>query len=372
MVPFLRALASRDRCAGGGAVSRLSVIIPVYNVESWIERCLESPAVQDFSDLEIVCVNDGSTDASRERLAAWEAREPRLRVIDQSNAGPSAARNAGIGAARGDYVSFLDADDRYLPGACGRIVAALDQTGADVLVFGGRVFPEGAPCPEWLSESLHPRDVIYDTFTTDLLFKEATRPFVWKLALRRDFLRKSGILLDEDLRFGEDQLFCFSVFPRARRTTLISDELYEYQVTREDSLMSSLRDDFGAKMLAHNEVVARILVDWDKGGFLHEHAADLVSFALDFSLYDALKLDDADYRPVAEGLREVLSRYWGEGDVAAMNLPRATRRMALDACYRTDLSAQARRALALEDRLRKKGLLSFARRAVQKLAGSGT
>lgn len=351
-------------------MSRLSVIVPVYNVESWIDRCLESLVAQDFGDFEVVCVNDGSTDASHERLAAWEAREPRLRVIDQPNAGPSAARNAGIRAARGDYVSFLDADDRYLPGACGRIVAALDQTGADVLVFGGRAFPEGAACPEWLSESLHPRDVTYDTFTMDLLLKEATRPFVWKLALRRDFLLSRGILLDENLRFGEDQLFCFSVFPRARRTALISNELYEYQVTRDGSLMSGLRDDFGAKMLAHNEVVARILADWDEGGFLHEHAADLVSFALDFSLYDALKLDDAAYRPVAEGLREVLSRYWGEGDVAAMNLPRATRRMALDACYRMDLSVQARRALALEYRLRKKGLLSFARRAVQKLAGS--
>ena len=352
-------------------MSRLSVIVPVYNVESWIDRCLESLVAQDFGDFEVVCVNDGSTDASRERLAAWEAREPRLRVIDQPNAGPSAARNAGIGAARGDYVSFLDADDRYLPGACGRIVAALDQTGADVLVFGGRVFPEGAPCPEWLSESLHPRDVTYNAFTTDLLFKEATRPFVWKLALRRDFLRKSAVLLDEDLRFGEDQLFCFSVFPRARRTALISDELYEYQVARDGSLMSGLRDDFGAKMLAHNEVVARILADWDEGGFLCEHAADLVAFALDFSLYDALKLDDAAYRSVAEGLREVLSRYWGEEDVAAMNLLRATRRMALDACYRTNLSAQARRRLAFEYRLRKKGLLSFARRAVQKLTGSG-
>lgn len=350
-------------------MSRLSVIVPVYNVESWIDRCLESLVAQDFGDFEVVCVNDGSTDASHERLAAWEAREPRLRVIDQPNAGPSAARNAGIGAARGDYVSFLDADDRYLPGACGRIVAALDQTGADVLVFGGRAFPEGAACPEWLSESLHPRDVTYDTFTMDLLLKEATRPFVWKLALRRDFLLSRGILLDEDLRFGEDQLFCFSVFPRARRTALISNELYEYQVARDGSLMSGLRDDFGAKMLVHNEVVARILADWDEGGFLREHAADLVSFALDFSLYDALKLDDAAYRPVAEGLRDVLSRYWGEGDVAAMNLPRVTRRMALDACYQTDLPAQARRALALEYRLRKKGLLSFARRAVQKLAG---
>lgn len=351
-------------------MSRLSVIVPVYNVEPWIDRCLESLVSQDFADFEVVCVNDGSTDASCERLAVWEAREPRLRVIDQPNAGPSAARNAGIRAARGDYVSFLDADDRYLPGACGRIVSALDQTGADVLVFGGRIFPEGTPCPEWLSESLHPRDVTYDAFNMDLLLREASRPFVWKLALKREFLRSSGVLLDEDLRFGEDQLFCFSVFPRARRTALVSDELYEYQAVREGSLMSGLRDDFGAKMLAHNEVVACILANWDAGGFLREHAADLVAFALDFSLYDALKLDDAAYRRVAAGLRTVLVRYWAEDDVAAMSLPRVTRRMALDACYHANLSTSARRMLALEYRLQQKGVRSMLKRVAQKVLGS--
>lgn len=352
-------------------MSRLSIIVPVYNVESWIDRCLESLVGQDFADFEVVCVNDGSTDASRERLAVWEAREPRLRVIDQPNAGPSAARNAGIRAARGDYVSFLDADDRYLPGACGRIVSALDQTGVDVLVFGGRVFPEGAPCPEWLSESLHPRDVTYDAFNMDLLLREASRPFVWKLALKREFLRSSGVLLDEGLRFGEDQLFCFSVFPRARRTALVSDELYEYRAARGGSLMSGLRDDFGAKMLAHNEVVARILADWDAGGFLREHAADLVAFALDFSLYDALKLDSAAYRPVAEGLRAILSHYWTENDVAVMPMQRVTRCMALDACYHTNLPLSARKVLALEYRLQKKGVRSLIRRMIQKM-GAGS
>ena len=317
-----------------------------------------------------MCVNDGSTDASRERLAAWEAREPRLRVIDQPNAGPL-RRPQRRHPRRTRRLRELSRRRRPLPprAPAGASVSALDQTGADVLVFGGRVFPEGAPCPEWLAESLRPRDVTYDAFAMDLLLREETRPFVWKLALRRDFLRKSAVLLDEDLRFGEDQLFCFSVFPRARRTALISDELYEYQVTREGSLMSGLRDDFGAKMLAHNEVVSRILADWDKGGFLREHAPDLVAFALDFSLYDALKLDDAAYRPVAEGLRAILARYWDEKDVAAMGLPRATRRMALDACYRTDLSATARRALALECRLQQKGVRSLLRRVAQKVAG---
>ena len=351
-------------------MTRLSVVVPVYNVEDWVDRCLESLAGQDFGDFEVVCVNDGSTDGSGERLAAWAAKEPRVRVVEQPNRGLSAARNAGIKAARGEYVCFLDADDRYLPGACGRIVSALDESGSDVLVFGGRVFPQDAPCPEWVCESLRPRDVTYDSFSMDLLLKEASRPFAWRLALRRDFLLENGLFFDEGLRFGEDQLYCFAVYPRSGRTALISDELYEYQVVREGSLMSALRADFGAKMLEHNKVVERILADWDAGGFLRAYEADLVAFALDFSLYDALKLDDDAYRPVAEGLCRALSRYWAADDIAAMDLPRDVCRMALDACWRTDMPAWERKALALAHRLRQKGLRSFLRRALQKAGGT--
>ena len=351
------------------AVPRLTVVVPAYNVEEWVDRCLESLEAQDFADFEVVCVNDGSTDGTRSRLAAWEGRDPRVRLFDQENGGLSAARNAGIRAARGDYVCFLDADDRLLPGACGRIVAALDQSGADVLVFGARCWPSDRDCPDWLVECLHPRDAVYERFSMDLLLKEASRPFAWRLALRRDFLRKSGVDFDETVRFGEDQVFCFAVYPRSRRTALISDELYEYQVGRAGSLMTRLEGDFGAKMLEHNVIVRRILADWDGMGILRAHAEDLVAFALDFSLYDAIKLPDAAYRPVADGLREVLARYWSAADVAGMALPRVTRAMALRTCFRTDMSLRGRRALALEYRLQQKGVRSLVHRVVEKLRG---
>lgn len=357
--------------AGGGGAPRLSVVVPVYNVERWVDRCLESLAAQDFTDFEVVCVNDGSTDASRARLAAWEGREPRLRVVDQDNRGLSAARNAGIRAARGDYVCFLDADDRLLPRACGRIVGELDRTSADVLVYGARLCPGPEGCPDWLVECLHPRDAVYEGFSMDLLFSEASRPFAWRVALRRDFLGRSGVLFDETVRFGEDQVFCFAVYPRSRRTALVSDELYEYQVGREGSLMSGLARDFGARMLEHNVIVDRILRDWDGMGLLRAHAPEMLAFALDFSLYDAIKLPDGQYRPVAEGLRAILSRYWGPGEVAAMDLPRPVRAMALRTCYRTDMSLRGRRALALEYRLQQKGLRSLVHRAAQKLLDKG-
>ncbi|HJD96893.1 glycosyltransferase, partial [Mailhella massiliensis] len=93
----------------------LSVIIPVYNVEKYLARCLDSVLAQSFSDMEIICVDDGSTDSSPDILRAYAARDARIRLIHQKNRGIAAARNAGLDAAAGRYVAFVDSDDAVTP-----------------------------------------------------------------------------------------------------------------------------------------------------------------------------------------------------------------------------------------------------------------
>lgn len=92
---------------------KVSVIIPVYNAAAFLSGCLENVCAQSLRDLEIICVNDGSTDGSRQVLLDWQARDGRIRLIDQRNAGSGAARNAGLEAASGEFVTFLDSDDGY-------------------------------------------------------------------------------------------------------------------------------------------------------------------------------------------------------------------------------------------------------------------
>ena len=91
----------------------LSIIIPVYNVEQYIEECLDSVCTQSFVDWEAICVNDGSTDRSLSLLQEFASRDRRIHVVSQSNAGLSAPRNTGLKAASGEYVLFLDSDDKY-------------------------------------------------------------------------------------------------------------------------------------------------------------------------------------------------------------------------------------------------------------------
>ena len=92
---------------------KISVIVPVYNKEQYIEKCIESIVSQKLQEIEIICINDGSTDRSLSKLRELEEHNSNLRVIDQSNQGVGAARNNGIQSSRGEYISFMDADDFY-------------------------------------------------------------------------------------------------------------------------------------------------------------------------------------------------------------------------------------------------------------------
>lgn len=90
---------------------KISVIVPVYNVAKYLERCLESILSQSFKDFEIICVNDGSTDNSLEILQQYAKKDKRIKIINQKNSGAGYSRNIGINAALGNYLSFIDADD---------------------------------------------------------------------------------------------------------------------------------------------------------------------------------------------------------------------------------------------------------------------
>lgn len=120
----------------------LSIIVPVYNVEDYLDACLDSLQTQTFGDIEMVCVNDGSPDDSREILAKRQKEDARIVIVDKPNGGLSSARNAGINAACGTHIGFLDADDRFTPNACQRIAEAFAETDADVVTFGGYCSPQ--------------------------------------------------------------------------------------------------------------------------------------------------------------------------------------------------------------------------------------
>lgn len=210
---------------------KFSIVVPVYNVEAYLDDCLRSLQTQDYSDYEVICVNDGSTDGSRKILTAWEKRMPQTRVIDRANGGLSAARNTGLAAATGDYVVFVDSDDWVEPTMLNRL--AEEANGEDMVCFACRRTDNNA------HDTLHPEQSggweYYNRHALE--HREVAFVCVWQRCYRREFLIENGLRFREGI-LHEDNEFTPRVCLKAKKTKVIPDVLYNYRV-RPGSIMTT-------------------------------------------------------------------------------------------------------------------------------------
>ena len=117
-------------------MEKVSIIIPVYNVEKYLPKCLESVLGQTYADLEIICVDDGTPDRSAAVILSYAEKDRRINLISQENQGLSGARNTGIGSATGKYIIFLDGDDWIEPETVETAVGMAEKNNADVVMWG--------------------------------------------------------------------------------------------------------------------------------------------------------------------------------------------------------------------------------------------
>ncbi len=274
----------------GMVMPLFSLILPIYNVERYLPFCIDSVRQQTIEDIEIICVDDGSRDRSQLIARAYASFDDRVKVVVKPNGGLSSARNAGIDAATGTYLMFVDSDDYLEKKACEKLLAAFEDHAADVVTFGANCVPYSCGNP-WLWENLSPRDAVYEGFSTRLLFEENSHPFAWRTAVRRDVMLEHKIRFDEDVAFGEDQVFHFELYPLSRKTVLLSDKLYDYRVAREGSLMRRFGDTEQSKVPQHLAIVEAILAAWQKRDLLGLCPAELLDWTLDFLIDDMFRID---------------------------------------------------------------------------------
>ena len=186
---------------------RVSVIIPLFNKAPYIKRALDSVMAQSFGDFEVIVVNDGSSDESPQIVAAWD--DKRIRLFNQENLGPGAARNRGIAEARGEIVAFLDADDEWLPDYLEESVRLLDRYGPEVATVTSGYFehPGGASREAtWRARGLtegvtHLESATAPAFVVSLLAYMSPCTTV----ARAEAVRKAGGFYEVDhCRYGED------------------------------------------------------------------------------------------------------------------------------------------------------------------------
>lgn len=217
---------------------KFSIIVPVYNVEKYLPDCLESLQRQTFSDFEVICVNDGSTDASATVAQQWvDTLSPKVSLIHQQNAGLSAARNAGLSVAQGEYVLFLDSDDWIEPNTLQVLADNLEDE--DFLCFSGhRYFEDKAQYEE--ADHLPQESQItgWEYYCRHAL---EHRNFAFVCVVLRCYKRE--FLVSNNLRFKpgifhEDNLFTPYACYYAQKIKVIPDVLYNYRV-RSSSIMTT-------------------------------------------------------------------------------------------------------------------------------------
>ncbi|MEV7416271.1 glycosyltransferase [Streptomyces sp. NPDC089919] len=234
-----------------GRVPDVSVVIAVYNAMPYLTECLESVTGQTLGveRIEVIAVDDGSTDGSGAELDRWAARFPQLRVVHQENSGgPSRPRNRALDLARGRYVYVVDADDVLGPETLERLVRMADTQGSDVvlakLVGLGRT----------VSDKAHRHAEEADLFTS-----EVYRALHSAKLIRRQILEKEPIRYPEDLWFGEDQLFVTAAYLAAGKISVVGDYDCYYLRRREDGQNITSRGRTAHETVEHIERVMRMV-----------------------------------------------------------------------------------------------------------------
>lgn len=205
----------------------ISIIIPVYNAEKYLERCLSSVLGQTYENIEVIAVNDGSKDGSLALLNSYAQRDSRVRVIDQENGGVANARNVGLAHAGGEYILFVDADDWIEPDMAQSLLKLLEQTReADIAVCGG----DAAEHPEEAVHIADPKVEIWDSDQqkTEFLTHQRLQGMLWNKLIRAECFE--GLSFDPTVGYGEDAQIMWKVLDRCRNMVLTSQVYYHHVI----------------------------------------------------------------------------------------------------------------------------------------------
>jgi glycosyltransferase involved in cell wall biosynthesis len=222
---------------------KVSVIVPVYNGEAHLEECLDSIRNQTLTDIEIICVDDGSTDSSYEILKRYKAEDDRFQIYQQENKYAGAARNLGKSHATGEYLVFWDCDDFFDLEALEKLYNRAKEVNADVCVCGGNQFLESKqklyPWPPYLSKKKVDGCDTFNRFTHPDCYLNFTNAAAWNKIYRREYIEK--LKLDfQCIRNGNDVYFTVNAIGLADRITILDEKLVNYRVNQNSGLVCSL------------------------------------------------------------------------------------------------------------------------------------
>ena len=290
----------------------ISVIVPVYNTEKYVRRCVESILGQSYRDLEIILVDDGSQDSSGKICEQLAAEDGRVKVIRQANSGVSAARNAGLDAANGEYITFADSDDYMSPGMIRRLYEILRENGAGISSC------EYTSDESELGAAQDAAPIVFDAAggIGDMLCNRSITYAVCTKLFTRSII--NNLRFCTEYSHNEDLLFCYEAFLNAEKVVHTKEKLYLYYINPD----SAVRSAFSHKRMTALDVQERILSDIGSrypGSELYKTA---VQQFLKVNIYTGMQMAEAGYSDKADNRRirkNIRSRYFAllTGDLAS-------------------------------------------------------
>lgn len=280
---------------------KISVVLPVFNTAEVLRETLDSIFAQDFVDFEIICVNDGSTDASREILAEYEQLDSRLKVIDQENKGVAAARNRALEEVSAAYTLILDSDDIFAFDMFSKLYKRAQHTDADVVVCSSCEYDgescQSIPTPWALKlDLIPPKESFTVDDVSDSLF-EAFMGWPWDRLYKTSLIRDSKLFFPTDLANSEDGVFVYGLLYRAKLISVVSEVLVKHRSTRKGSVSNS-RD---ANPECFYEAICRIKKDLKQAGKYELLKRSFLNWAMDYSIWNISTLS-------SEPLKKQLAR----------------------------------------------------------------
>ncbi len=231
----------------------VSIIIPVYNTEKYLSKCLESVINQTYKNLEIILINDGSTDKSKEICESFAKKDKRIQILNKENSGVSSARNHGMRLAKGQYIAFIDGDDYAEENYIEELLKNLKQTESDCVLCGyNRVYDKKI-------EQITKEKNIYlnkEEFLFSILNVQTGTGFTWAKLWKREAIK--DVQFDEEVKIGEDALFCMKACKNINKVYILNKALYNYRFNAS-SAVRKYDQGYADKILKSMQIAKRYI-----------------------------------------------------------------------------------------------------------------
>lgn len=294
----------------------ISVIIPAYNSEKYLGRCLKSVQEQTIRDIEIICVDDGSTDGTAAIIDSYAMADSRFIPVHQQNAGAGAARNAGLRLAKGRYLSFLDADDFYEPEMLEIAFAAAESCSAQVVVYGADFYDENLklyhPCDYSLRTAMMPENRPFAAVEVEKDIFKMIVGWAWDKLFLREYILQKGLEFQEQ-RTTNDAFFVFCAIACAERITTDERIMVHHSRNTGESLSVTREKSW---MCFYNALI-KMRSYLQEQGIFERFEQDFVNYALHFSLWNLNTLKDPVRKTLYGKLRDEWFRSLGIEDKPA-------------------------------------------------------